>query len=323
MDDGVRTNLASFLDYEDQSADDSLADLPVVDSGLMEEGGGPTHIYDRWIQAPIEVKKYIDDVSGVEKIHAGHLYNSKFVDGHEHRFFHAPQAQELFERVRRGATEKGMQLNPSKTVMLCVSAATSYRARSFVRLPDDDVVLSSKKCRLLGFHFDESPGVAAHVKEILKKVRYRIWSIHHLKRLGLCISGLINVYVSLVRPCFDYACVVYHPMLTKTQSNQLERMQRKVMKIIFGFDTSYERCLSRAGIDSLSYRRQQLCERFALKTARNPAFAHWFPESRPSEYAIRSVKKYREFPARTKRLRAAPLYMFRRMLNFIAEEDSR
>ena len=101
-------------------------------------------------------------------------------------------------------------------------------------------------------------------KKYLKKVRYRVWIIHNLKRLGLCPSGLINVYVSMVRPCFDYAAVVYHSMLTKTQSDALERMQRKIMKMIYGFEESYDRCLGRAGLDSLVVRRIKMCEKLSL-----------------------------------------------------------
>ena len=159
-----------------------------------------------------------------------------------------------------------------------------------------DLILSSKKCRLLGFHFDETPGVGAHVREILKKVRYRIWSIHNLKRLGLCPAGLINVYVSLIRPCFDYASVIYHSMLTKTQSLALERQQRKIMKIIYGFEESYDRCLSRAGIDYLSVRRSKMCERFAVRSQQNPRFRHWFPLTVPTPYSLRDPKKFKEFP---------------------------
>ena len=171
----------------------------------------------------------------------------------ETRYIHASQAQSLFDRVRTRAGESGMVLNPAKTTLLCFSAATSYSVKTFIE-HDNKLILSGKKCRLLGFHFDSSPGVGAHVEEILKKVRYRTWALHNLKRLGLCPAGLLNVYTSLVRPCFDFACVVYHSMLTKNQSNKLERMQSKIMKIIYGYEESYSRCLGRAGLDLLSVR---------------------------------------------------------------------
>ena len=268
---------------------------------------------------PLVVKKYIDDVSGVEKIHASHLYQSKTNEEGETRYIHAVQAQALFDRVRVVAAEKGMKLNPSKTVLLAFSAATSYHVKTYINC-EDGLILSGKKCRLLGFHFDGKPGVEAHVSEILRKVRYRTWAIHNLKRLGLCPAGLLSIYTSLVRPCFDFSCVVYHSLLTKTQSAALERMQRKILKIIYGFDVSYANCLAKSGLDELSYRRQRLCESFALKTAMNPRFSDWFPMLPDTGYDLRDRKKYKEFPARTERLRSAPIYLFRCQLNNLSSE---
>ena len=148
-----------------------------------------------------------------------------------------------------------------------------------------------------------------------------MWSVHNLKRLKLSAPNLVRIYKSLVRPVFDFACVVYHPMLTKTQSGKLERMQRKILKIIYGFDESYERCLGRSGLDHLAVRRSKLCEKFALKAARNPAFSRWFPLNSPSVYSLRHQKKYREFQTRTERLRCSPIYMYRHLLNSIQEDD--
>ena len=186
--------------------------------------------------------------------------------------------------------------------------------------PDGEAILSGRKCRLLGFYFDERPGAGAHVEEILRKVRYRTWAIHNLKRLDLSPPGLLNVYVSLVRPCFDFASVVYHSLLTRTQSDMLERMQRKFLKIIYGFDVSYRTCLARAGLDLLSVRRSMLCERFALKTASNPSFVHWYPKNPKLSHDLRTTKTYHEYQTRTERLRAAPIYMFRRILNALESD---
>ena len=175
--------------------------------------------------------------------------------------------------------------------------------------------------KLLGYHFDGNPSPRAHVQAILKKVRYRTWTIYNLKRLGMCAAGLVNVYTVLIRPCFDYACIVYGPMLTRTQSDQLERQQRKIMKIIYGWEESYDRALARAGIDDLLVRRNALTERFALKLERNERFASWFPVLAESGYPLRASQKYLELPFRTERLRDAPIYRYRRVLNRLHEES--
>ena len=124
------------------------------------------------------------------------------------------------------------------------------------------------------------------VKAILKKVRYRTWYIHNLKRLGLSQAGLLVIYTSLVRPCFDYSCVVYHSLLTKSQSEALEKQQRKILKIIFGFDVSYRRALEKAGIDRLDVRRSSLRDRFVIKLEKNERFSGWLPLNETPVYSL-------------------------------------
>ena len=90
-----------------------------------------------------------------------------------------------------------------------------------------------------------------------------------MKRLGLSPLALVEVYKVLIRPCFDYTSVVYHSMLTAGQSELLERQQKKIFRVIFGWDLSYERALERAGVERHNFRRQGLVELFVLKLARN------------------------------------------------------
>ena len=93
------------MDYSGLVSSDDLVDLPSPDNALYQEGGGPTQIYDRWQQKQISVKKYVDDVSGVEKLHASHQYNSKILNGVEHRMIHAEQSQFLFDQVVQKSAE--------------------------------------------------------------------------------------------------------------------------------------------------------------------------------------------------------------------------
>ena len=133
-------------------------------------------------------------------------------------------------------------------------------------------------------------------------------------------QALLTVYTSLVRPCFDYACVVYHSLLSKTLSDALERQQRKILKIIYGFDVSYNTALARSGLDRLDARRCTLRERFVMKLSRNPCFESWFPLNETPEYDLRTHKKYSELQFRTERSRAAPIYTYCRILNALTED---
>ena len=97
---------------------DSLINLnPVSASGYYESGGEDANIFARWSQKELFVKKFVDDISGSEKLHVNNVYNSK-VSGHlETRYIHAAQSQELFNRVAASASEKGIKWNASKTYL--------------------------------------------------------------------------------------------------------------------------------------------------------------------------------------------------------------
>ena len=100
----------------------------------------------------------------------------------------------------------------------------------------------------------------------------------------------------------------------------LEKQQRKILKIIYGFDASYATDIERAGIERLNVRRSVLVERFVLKLQRNPHFESWFPLNETPVYSLRNPQKYLELPFRTERLRGAPIYSYRRVLNSLDDE---
>ena len=85
---------------------------------------------------------------------------------------------------------------------------------------------------------------------------------------------------------------------------------------------SYAAALGQAGLERLDVRRCALRERFAIKLSMNPRFESWLPLSGTPVYPLRQPNKYVELPFRTKRLRAAPLYSFRRILNHLDRENA-
>ena len=85
------------------------------------------------------------------------------------------------------------------------------------------------------------------------------WSLSRWFAKRLCLSN----------SPLDYACTVYHSLLTKTQSEQLEILQRKILKLIYGFNESYSRCLGHSALDMLSIQRIKPWEKLALKPQKN------------------------------------------------------
>ena len=122
--------------------------------------------------------------------------------------------------------------------------------------------------------------------------------------------------MSLVLPVLDYTSVVYHSMLTVTQEQQLEHLQKLALKIIYGmFEANYEDLLAKAGIPTLKQRRLGFVDGFISKALKHPVYSSWFQEKQFVHYDLRRELIYEENYARTKRLFQSPLFYFRRRLN--------
>ncbi len=67
---------------------------------------------------------------------------------------------------------------------------------------------------------------------------------------------VVSVYCSLIRSILEYASPVWHAGLTKTQSDRIEGIQKRCLKIVFP-DLSYDEVLFVSGLEKLSVRREK------------------------------------------------------------------
>ena len=75
---------------------------------------------------------------------------------------------------------------------------------------------------------------------------------------------LFFFYYSVIRSVLEFSCQLFHRSLPKYLSDDIERIQRRAMRIIFP-NLSYCEALNKAGIPTLSERRESLSLNY-LKT---------------------------------------------------------
>ena len=90
-------------------------------------------------------------------------------------------------------------------------------------------------------------------------------------------------------------------MLTKKQENDLEIVQKKCLRCIFGYDKRYDKLLKESGLEPLKTRRSSASLTFAKKSSQNPVYARWF-KKKPNQTSSRCPLIYEEKFARTSRL---------------------
>jgi len=108
-----------------------------------------------------------------------------------------------------------------------------------------------------------------HVDYICARANARLHCLKRLKHAGLPTDRLAMWYSSVIRPVLEYCAVVWHHGLKKYQTDEIEAIQRRAIRIIYPVTTSmplpYWAALQYAELPSLSDRRDKLCRNFFRK----------------------------------------------------------
>ena len=180
-------------------------------------------------------------------------------------------------------------------------------------------IKSTSSLKLLGFMFGSEPNVNEHVCEIKRKFRARFWSLIHLRKSGFRGWELFKFFNIFIRPVIEYCSVIYHPMLTCSQSRDLEHMQKQAAKLSFGWDKSYEVICAEQNLATLEERRKIYIDNFVKKTVNNPRFRDaWYPLRDVPDQNMRNRRPFIETKARTDRYYKSPLSYLRRRANDLA-----
>ena len=100
----------------------------------------------------------------------------------------------------------------------------------------------------------------SHIDSIMKKAQRRLYSLSQLKRSGLRTLGLVQFFCTCIPPITEYTCLAFRYSLPAYLSNELERVQKQAMRIIFPF-CSYNESLVESNVIKLSDRRQELVDK--------------------------------------------------------------
>ena len=206
---------------------------------------------------------YIDDFNGIEKIPLGgaptHITTGKTVIE-----AHAAKSERLFSRIGDRANEIGMQVNNTKTQMLCVHSCRHNIAKCHIETPNGNIC-SSDELKLLGFPFSSQPNANRHVELLIERFHAKLWTLRFLKRSGLDENRLLGVYNSAIRSTVEYCSVVYHSMIPGYLADELEAIQRRALRIFYGWNIDVRTLMEVKGIEELRTRRESAVLRFALK----------------------------------------------------------
>ena len=154
--------------------------------------------------------------------------------------------QWLVDDLSRQVAINGFQLNESKCKELRIS---------FLRSPPvfDPIVVNSKelecihKAKMLDVTFSVDLKWNAHVDEVVKKVNKWLYFLRQLKHAQINSKELILFYLTCIRSVMEYARALFHCGLPQYLSVDLERCQKRALRIIFP-NKEYDEALVSTGL---------------------------------------------------------------------------
>ena len=114
------------------------------------------------------------------------------------------------------------------------------------------------------------------IKDTIRKAAKRLYFLKQLKRANLSTeefvknSSLFVNNVTCIQSVILYACQVYHYSIPEYLSESLKRVQRRALRIKYGYNCSYKDLLNQSKLTTLSKRRSELCSKFLDKIISHP-----------------------------------------------------
>ncbi|CAB4038243.1 Hypothetical predicted protein [Paramuricea clavata] len=120
--------------------------------------------------------------------------------------------------------------------------------------------------KVLGLIIQDDLKWNEHISVIVTKASKRLHILRVLRRGGIPPHDLITIYYALIRSTLEYCCTVWHCGLPMYLSEQVEKIQKRALRIILP-GRSYGEAQEMLQCPRLDIRRGELCE----KTMKNIA----------------------------------------------------
>ena len=173
----------------------------------------------------------------------------------------------------------------------------------------NQVLQTVESTKLLGVTVDCKLDWKQHVSNIVKSATYKLYMLRRLKSLGMPQRELGSIFTTFILPKLTYASPAWSSSLSLTQRKQLERVQKRAVKIILGRSyTTYEEALSTLQLPTLSQHHSHLMQQFGTKLLTHPRHRDLLPASiPPPRRAVRHHNIIQPIRATTDRYKCSPI----------------
>ena len=239
----------------------------------------PGNLFNVW--------KYVDDTTVSEIIPRGS----------------SSKVQLAADTVLKWSQENLFQLNCDKCKELAISFKRSQEPPRAGVLIEGKPILNVDKIKLLGVTINNKLTWKDHIEEVVKKAASRLYFLVQLKRSNAPAVDIVAYYHACIRSVMDYACPLFYNALPKYLQDDLERIQKRAMAIVFP-SLTYGDALASAGLETIQDHQRTLTMNFFNQIVRDTKskLHSILPEINENDrYELRKRRKFIVPLAKTKR----------------------
>ena len=175
---------------------------------------------------------------------------------------------------------RNMRLNPLKTKAMLFNPLHKWDFQPTLTTNGSDILDVVEEYKILGYVMRSDLRTTSNTDYICQRAYKRMWILRRLKSLGCPTAELLDVLQQQIISILEGGVPYWGPMISKNESNQLERCLKTGLHIIYQSQyTSFSHVLSLANIESLKLRRLKLITSFGKKALNSDKHKHWFVQS--------------------------------------------
>ena len=140
--------------------------------------------------------------------------------------------QQVVDDLAIQAKDDGFHLNERKCKELRISFARNEPEFDPIWV-NGQTLETVNSVKLVGLNISSDLKGNVHVSKLVRKVSTRLYFLRQLKKSHVATRELLLFYVTCIRSILEYGRPVFHRALPSYLSEDLERLQKRAMKIIY------------------------------------------------------------------------------------------
>ena len=231
--------------------------------------------------------------------------------------------QQELDLISTYTNTRNMQLNPLKTKGMLFNPLHKWDFQPQLTTNGSDPIEMVEEYKILGYVMTLDLKTTSNTDYICQRAYRRMWILRRLKSLGCPTEELLDILRQQVISILEGGVPYWGPMISKVESNQLERCLKTGLHIIYQSQyTSFTHVLKLAKMESLKARRLKLITSFGKKAFKSEKHKDWFvkntniPTTQSRTRDLKPSTLLKPVPCRTQRFERSSIPFITKLLTW-------